>query len=273
MSTASSAEQVALVRRYVRARRNLLARDDLVAAVHGRWAHREIARLGGSIETLFVSDGAATDDVDDHAVAALIRRVATLADRMVRVGQRTVHRMQPDAEQVTLLSLLRIPSPVGGLPTRRRGLVLVADGVTYAGNLGTLLRTADGCGADAVVLAGGCARITNPKVFVASRGTVLTVPVLSYDDSAQALGDLLTAGYRCYVADPAARRPYTDVDFAGGPTAVVVGSERDGVSDAWRRATTGLVPVAIPMRGLVDSFNVATAAAVLLAEAQRQRHG
>ena len=71
------------------------------------------------------------------------------------------------------------------------GLVLVADGIEYAGNLGTLIRTADACAVDALVLTRATARVTHPKAFVASRGTVLTTPVLEYADVAEARADLI----------------------------------------------------------------------------------
>ena len=86
--------------------------------------------------------------------------------------------------------------------------MLVADGIEYAGNLGTLIRTADACAVDALVLTRATARVTHPKAFVASRGTVLTTPVLEYADVASARADLAAAGFTTYVADPAGATSY-----------------------------------------------------------------
>ena len=86
-------------------------------------------------------------------------------------------------------------------------LVLVADGIEYAGNLGTLVRTADAAGVDGLVLTNATCRLTHPKVFEASRGTVLTMPMLTYGDVAEARRDLTAAGFTAYVADPAAATP------------------------------------------------------------------
>ena len=142
----------------------------------------------------------------------------------------------------------------------------MADGIEYAGNLGTLIRTADACAVDALVLTRGTARVTHPKTFVASRGTVLTTPVLEYAEVAEAAGPTLSAaGFTTYVADPAGATSYREAGLGSGPTAVVVGSEGDGVAEEWR---TGLTRVSIPMRGRADSLNVATSAAVLLFEAR-----
>ena len=144
-------------------------------------------------------------------------------------------------------------------------LVLVADGIEYAGNLGTLVRTADACAADALVLTRATARVTHPKAFAASRGMVLTTPVLTYPSIAAARSGLTEAGFTTYVADPGGAMPYRSAGLGRGRTAVVVGSEGDGVSDEWRR---GLPNVAIPMLGRADSLNVAVSAAVLLFEAR-----
>jgi TrmH family RNA methyltransferase len=179
---------------------------------------------------------------------------------------RTLSRIHPGLAAPAMVAVVRLPRwrPVDVLSERAQ-LILVADGVEYAGNLGTLVRTADACAADAVLLTGAVARLTHPKTFVASRGTVLTVPVVEYASVAQAGADLAVAGFTAYVADPAAPTSYRDAGLGSGRTAVVVGSEGNGVSPQWR---TGLARVAIPMRGRADSLNVATSAAVLLFEAR-----
>src|SRR6185436_8713624 len=93
----------------------------------------------------------------------------------------------------------------------------------------------------------------------------LTTPVLTYDSIASARAALSEAGFTAYVADPAGATPYRSAGLGSGRTAVVVGSEGDGVSDEWR---VGLTRVAIPMLGRADSLNVAASAAVLLFEAR-----
>jgi len=182
------------------------------------------------------------------------------------ISERVLARIQPEATAPALLSVVPLPrwDPARVLTGSAR-LVLVADGIEYAGNLGTLVRTADACAVDALVLTRATARVTHPKVFAASRGMVLTTPVLTYRTVAEARADLAGTGFTTYVADPAGATPYRSAGLGAGRTAVVVGSEGDGVSDEWRE---GLTRVAIPMRGRADSLNVAASAAVLLFEAR-----
>jgi RNA methyltransferase, TrmH family len=250
------------VRRYSRARRNLLPRADHVTAVSGGWAHEVVLRSGAAIEVaLWCPGGRAHPGLE--ATAA---QVAARARRTFLVSERVLTRLQPNTHAPALLSLVGLPRwDAATVLTSDARLVLVADGIEYAGNLGTLVRTADACAADALVLTGTTARLTHPKAFAASRGMVLTTPVLGYASVAEARSALAAAGFTAYVADPAGATPYRRAGLGTGRTAVVVGSEGDGVSDEWR---DGLTRVAIPMHGRADSLNVAASAAVLLFEAR-----
>ncbi len=250
------------VRRYSRARRNLLPRTEQVTAVAGGWAHEVVLRSGSTVEAVLWCPG----ERPYPALEATAAAVARAAGGAVRISERTLARVHPGLTAPALLSVVRLPRwPSSRLRAAGSELVLVADGIEYAGNLGTLIRTADACAVDALVLTRGTARVTHPKAFVASRGTVLTTPVLEYADVADARADLAAAGFTTYVADPAGATSYREAGLGSGPTAVVVGSESAGVAEEWR---TGLTRVSIPMRGRADSLNVAASAAVLLFEAR-----
>jgi RNA methyltransferase, TrmH family len=255
------------VRRYSRARRNVLPRADHVTAVSGGWAHEVVLRSGVAIEVALWCPGSRSHP-DLEATAAV---VASRARRAFRVSERVLARLQPDTTAPALLSIVGMPRwDAPTVLTSDARLVLVADGIEYAGNLGTLVRTADACAADALVLTGSTARVTHPKAFSASRGTVLTLPVLTYASVGEARRALADAGFTAYVADPAGQTPYRRAGLGTGRTAVVVGSEGDGVGAEWRE---GLTRVAIPMRGRADSLNVAVSAAVLLFEARAALDG
>jgi tRNA G18 (ribose-2'-O)-methylase SpoU len=252
------------VRRYSKARRNLLPRGDHVTAVSGTWALAQVLHSGAVVESaLWCPAEPTTGRCGDEATWAA---VAERAERAHRISGRTLARMHPGLTAPALVAVVRLPRwRPDDVFTEQAHLVLVADGIEYAGNLGTLVRTADACAADAVLLTSAVARVTHPKTFVASRGTVLTMPVVEYPTVAQAVADLAAAGFTAYVADPAGTTSYREAGLGSGRTAVVVGSEGEGVSPEWR---SGLARVAIPMRGRADSLNVATSAAVLLFEAR-----
>jgi TrmH family RNA methyltransferase len=160
------------------------------------------------------------------------------------------------------LDSLRLGGPPGAAP-----LLLVCEGVEKPGNLGAMLRTAEAFAVDAVISASPVTDFGNPNAVRASKGTVFAVPVASAP-SAQVLAWLRRSGVKVAVTTPRGTTSLTDADLTV-PTALVVGAESTGVSDLWlEEADETLV---IPMRGHVNSLNAATAAALALFEANRQR--
>jgi TrmH family RNA methyltransferase len=146
-------------------------------------------------------------------------------------------------------------------------LVVVIEAVEKPGNLGAILRTADGAGVDAVIAADPRTDLFNPNAIRASLGTIFGRPVVSAT-TAETLDWLRANAIRPVAARVDAAVQYTGVDLRG-PVAIVLGSEADGLTAAW--SDPRVAAVRIPMRGLADSLNVSVAAAVLLYEAVRQR--
>ncbi len=146
-------------------------------------------------------------------------------------------------------------------------LILVAETVEKPGNLGAMLRSADGAGADAIIVCDRQTDINNPNVIRASVGTIFSVPVVEADVSATQKY-LRRHGLAIIAATPSAERIYWDIDLRQ-PLAFAVGSEQYGLSDSWMKSAD--IMVRIPMQGKADSLNVAAAATMLLYEALRQR--
>jgi RNA methyltransferase, TrmH family len=146
-------------------------------------------------------------------------------------------------------------------------LVAVADGVERPGNLGTIVRTASAAGADALVVAGSRTDVFHADVVQGSVGALFELPV-AQASAERAIARLRAAGTRIVAASPDGDAAYWQADYEGA-VAVVVGSERHGVSPPWRAAADETV--CIPMGGAADSVNVAVAAGVVLFEAARQR--
>ncbi|MGA2052508.1 MAG: RNA methyltransferase [Opitutales bacterium] len=153
------------------------------------------------------------------------------------------------------------------LPLSATPLVLVVEGVEKPGNLGALLRSADAAGADAVIACGAATDWFNPRVVRNSQGTLFSLPV-AVAESAETLTFLRTNKLTMVATTPDTEKTYWDADLVG-PTAVIVGGEKDGLTTWWLEAADARVR--IPMSGRADSLNVAAAAALVLYEAARQR--
>jgi TrmH family RNA methyltransferase len=146
-------------------------------------------------------------------------------------------------------------------------LIGVVEGVEKPGNLGATLRSADGAGVDALIVADAGTDLFNPNVIRASLGTVFSVPV-AVASTGEVLAWLIDEGIRIIAARVEGSIDYTDVDLTGA-VAIAVGSEARGLSDAWAELATAAVRV--PMLGIADSLNVSATAAILFYEALRQR--
>ena len=146
-------------------------------------------------------------------------------------------------------------------------LLLVAESVEKPGNLGALLRTADSAGCDALVVCDPITDVFNPNVVRSSQGAVFSIPV-AVCSSAEAVAWMKSHGIRSLATSPAATKTFWDVDCRG-PVALLLGSEKDGLSDFMLRAADE--KISIPQAGLSDSLNVSMAAGIVLFEAVRQR--
>jgi TrmH family RNA methyltransferase len=145
--------------------------------------------------------------------------------------------------------------------------VLVVEAIEKPGNLGTILRSADAAGCDAVIVCDPVTDIFNPNVVRASTGVLFSVPLV-VEESARVLAWLLEKKIRSVATTPAAKEIYSDANLRG-PLAVIMGSEQYGLSEFWLKHAD--LPVSIPMAGQADSLNVAMATIITLFEAVRQR--
>jgi 23S rRNA (guanosine2251-2'-O)-methyltransferase len=145
--------------------------------------------------------------------------------------------------------------------------VLILDSITDPQNFGAILRVADGFGVDLVVIPEHDSVGLTPVAVKASAGASAWIPVAQVTNLARALEVLKKAGYWIYGAAAGGDHPNT-IDFRG-KVALVVGSEGKGIRRNVLEHCDRVVT--IPMAGHVESFNVATAAAVLCYEVRRQQ--
>ena len=160
-----------------------------------------------------------------------------------------------------------------GLDTLRPSrdpLLLVAEGLEKPGNLGALLRIADGAGAQGVILVEPAADPFNPNTVRSSTGTLFTVPVATAE-RAEVFAWLRDRGIVSVATTPDGAMAYWEASLSG-PVAVWVGSEATGLSE--EALANADERVSIPMHGEADSLNIAVSAALVIYEVVRQRrHG
>ena len=147
-------------------------------------------------------------------------------------------------------------------------LIAVLERIEKPGNLGALFRSADGAGIDGMMIADSLVDPFHSNAIRNSMGTVFSMPMVSVS-SAILCRWLQNKKFQIAAAKCGGKtKPYTAIDFCQ-PTAIVLGSEAEGLTDIWNGK--GMTSVTIPMLGIADSLNVSVAAGILFYEARRQR--
>ena len=205
-----------------------------------------------AIEELARREQRPVERVDIHA---LRQQLGDVAHQGVAAE---ISPLPPWSEDELLVALQAVRAP----------LLLALDGVQDPHNLGACLRTADACGALAVIVPRDRAVQLTPTVRKVAAGAAETTPVVTVTNLVRTLKLLKEAGLWIVGADAEAEKPARDVDLRG-PIVLVLGAEGSGLRHLTRQNCDFLV--SLPQRGAVESLNVSVAAAMLLYEALRQR--
>jgi RNA methyltransferase, TrmH family len=229
--------------------------------------YREISRATENnhlIKDLYYCEELFQGSNNQNLLAALQQKGANLFHCIKSVFDRISYRDRPDG----LLAIApQLQMKLSDIPITTNPFLVIAESIEKPGNLGTILRSADAAGTDAVIVCDRCTDINNPNVVRASIGTLFCRPVVEAS-SAETLAWLQQNGIQSLAATPHASKLYTDVDCTT-PIAIVVGTEQYGLSESWM--SEAQEKVRIPMHGQADSLNVATATTILLFEVCRQR--
>jgi TrmH family RNA methyltransferase len=204
---------------------------------------------------------------DDPAFLPLVERCAAAGASILEVGDNVLKAIAGTATPQGVVAVAAMPSATLDDVPPGADLVLVLAEVRDPGNAGTLVRTAAAAGAGCVIFTKGSADPFGAKTVRASAGTIFKIPVVRGVEAQEALSHLKSRGFQIMGARGGTSATIFDVDLRGR-TAIVLGNEAWGFDDPE-------LPVdrwaSIPIRADVESLNVATAGAVFLFEASRQR--
>jgi TrmH family RNA methyltransferase len=141
--------------------------------------------------------------------------------------------------------------------------IIILDSVRDPGNVGTIIRTADACGLNAVILSNGCVDLYNAKTIRATMGSMFHIPVFTDVDILHLIEKLKKMNVVVLGADPHSSLSCID-DEGAGSTAIIIGNEANGLRDEVKAITTR--NITIPMPGKAESLNAGIAAAILMYE-------
>lgn len=144
--------------------------------------------------------------------------------------------------------------------------VLVLENLQDPGNIGTMIRTAEGAGFDAIIADNRTVDVYNPKVTRSTMGSLFRVPVMYTHDLSETIKKLQGSGAKVFAAHLNGECDYSEATY-GERVAILIGNEGNGLSDEISSLSDTLVK--IPMSGKVESLNAAVAAALMMYEVRR----
>ncbi len=221
------------------------------------FGRREIDRAianGIVPDQIFVQAGSQANAFDEKKIYQLPEKLF----QKLSYGSRLDDAIMTAARPLTDLSALNL---------RGESFLTVLESIEKPGNLGGILRSADGSGVDGVIVAEPLTDVFHPNAIRNSSGATFGIPI-AVDTNERVLTKLRSAGFRILVACPKATANFYDVDLRG-KTAIVLGNEAEGVSDFWTAAADESFN--IPMLGIADSLNVSVTAGIVMYESLRQR--
>ncbi|MDX9714635.1 MAG: RNA methyltransferase [Dissulfurispiraceae bacterium] len=188
--------------------------------------------------------------------------------RLIEVDEALISKISDAVTSQGVAAVVDMPAiSLAGITLSALPLIVVCDGLQDPGNLGTIIRTADAAGADAVVLLSGCCNPYNPKSVRSTAGSIFNIQVVSSSVS-EFIDYALSGGISICCSSARGSMSVFEADLLK-PLAMVFGSEAHGIDESIVSAAG--FSVAIPMQGGTESLNVASSAAVCLYEAVRQR--
>ena len=259
-------------RRRERDRRPAAPVEEIEGQLEGRNALQEALKSGRTIDKVFIASGETDRGLQRLAAQAKeAGAVVVPVDRRKLDAMSTTHSHQgvialvAAHEYCTIDDILEEAASRGQTP-----LIIVCDELSDPHNLGAILRSGECAGAHGVIIPKRRSVGLTATVAKASAGAVEYMKVARVTNINNAISDLKEKGVWVYGTAAEGSIPMYKADLTG-PTAIVIGSEGDGMSQLVRKNCD--VMVHIPMAGRITSLNASAAASILLYEAVRQRLG
>lgn len=213
-------------------------------------------------------------ELEEKLKAGRTEKDRLLFNKLVRVGYEPVspevmrHAADTQTPQGILTVLNRPSYGIEEVLSDPGGLYLLVEDLQDPGNLGTIFRTAEGAGANGILLSNETVDLFNPKTIRSTMGSVYRMPFCYIESMEQAFLLLREKGITTYAAHLQGKSYYNDFSYQKG-TAFLIGNEGNGLKRETAQAADHYLK--IPMEGEVESLNAAISAAILLYEAHRQR--
>lgn len=249
--------------RFLNVINNVKSNKDNLFVAEGLWLCKNVIDTDTPVETVILLP----EKIHTPDGIALAEEMISRAETVGIVSEKVYNRINEIESEKGIAALCKLPDyHLDTIQITKKTVLLILDGLEIPGNVGTIIRTADGAGITAVVICNKRTRMNHPKVIRSSQCTILNLPVIEANME-ELQSWLQSKKFTFYFADTEAKESYSDVQYAD-KTAVIMGSERYGIHKKWYDLPH--VGVFIPMLGKADSLNVGVATSIIAYEVRNQ---
>ncbi len=247
---------------------SLKHKDKSIFVIEGLWGYHRIVQMGIRVRMFCFCPEYIRTEQDLELVKGFIR----IADESCYASDKLCARMTDRDSTEGFFVVADYPvRTVEDIELKDNNLIIIADGLDKPGNIGTIIRSAEAAGCDAVISVNTKVPLSQHRVIKASLGGSLTLPVINMDvdECIQWLG---AKGFTLYVTNLKSAHWHYEESYQGR-AAIVAGNEIKGISDIWNQCDVPHVNIKIPMFGQCDSLNVGFATTMVAYEASLKQKG
>lgn len=259
-----SGKSAAVIKKIESILNNTKSNPEKLVAVEGIWASNQLLKYNVEIKAVVLD----LDSITSQDAYKIMLDLADKAEEIHMVSSSTYKKIAEVGTSAGIYVLAKFPQRyLSDLNPKKHQVIAVLDGLEIPGNIGTIIRSCDGTNTDAVIICNRKTRITHPKILRSSQASCFKVPIVE-EEALTVIDWLKKNNYRIILTDTDAKKFYYEENYEG-KIAIVMGSERYGISRQWYETDTESIK--IPMYGDCDSLNVGIAATLILYEAAVRR--
>lgn len=246
--------------------KNTKPNPERLAVIEGIWGLNLLVDNYIKVKYLIIS----VEDIYTIEAQVLIDKLITVAEEVYVLSKRVFSSISEKDNSHGLMAVCYLPyKHFEDINLQKNNIVVVLDGLEIPGNVGTIIRSADATGIDAIIINNRKTRLNHPKTIRSSLGACFTVPII--DSNYEETIDWLKKNkFNTILTDTRSENQYTDLKYENR-IAIVMGSEKYGIDETWYK--TDYTGIYIPMLGSCDSLNVGVAATIIMYEAALKNKG
>ncbi|SCL90682.1 TrmH family RNA methyltransferase [Sporanaerobacter sp. PP17-6a] len=239
--------------------KNTKPNPEKLGVVEGIWELNMVEKYNIKIKYFLIS----IEEIYTIEAQELVNSYAESTQKIFAISKKVFEAISEKVNSQGLIAVCYLPiKSLEDIPLKNNSTLVILDGLEIQGNVGTIIRSADATDVDGVIFTNRKIRLNHPKLIRSSMGSFFKVPVIdsNFDETIKWLNK---NNFKIILTDTKGNLNFYESDYTGR-IAVVMGSEKYGISEEWY--STNHTSVSIPMFGDCDSLNVAIAATVILYE-------